>query len=246
MHPLRSQLCTPTHSFAPVQVSFSSRLSVATLARSPMCAAVAVVTLGMLTPYLRSSPSRGVSLEALVMRLAPPKPEVPVGDRHGGVTDARHLAYRRHSARRGAGCRMGVPEPAPSSGILLQEATPEMLADVALLRTKIFYPEMLESPYNKYLQAKSFVEAMQKKTAVLVALAPHADADDDLDPRKLQERRSAMATVGSADLVIEPVGGGGAPLALTLTLSSDPDSDPDPNPSPSPNPNPNQARRSRT
>ena len=183
-----------------------------------MCAAVAVVTLGMLVPCLRTSPSRGVSPEALVMRLALPKPEAPAGDRHGGVTDERHLAYRRHSARRGAGCRMGMPEPTPSSGILLQEATPEMLADVALLRTKIFYPEMLESPYNKYLQAKSFVEAMQQKTAVLVALAPHADADDELDLRKLQKPRSAMATVGSADLVIEAVGGGGAPLAYVTNV----------------------------
>lgn len=176
-----------------------------------MCAAVAVVTLGMLMPYLRSSPSRGVSLEAPVMRLAFPKPEVL-------LFDERHLACRRHSARRGAGCRMGVPEPTPSSGIRLQEATPEMLADVALLRTKIFYPEMLESPYNKYLQAKSFVEAMQQKTAVLVALAPHADADDEPDPRKLHRPRSAMATVGSADLVIEPVGGGGAPLAYVTNV----------------------------
>ena len=113
---------------------------------------------------------------------------------------------------------MGLPEPAPPSGILLREATPEMLADVALLRTKIFYPEMLESPYNKYLQAKTFVEAMQKKTAVLVALAPHADggADDELDLRKLKGPRSDMATVASADLVIEDVGG--APIAYVTNV----------------------------
>ena len=177
-----------------------------------MHAAAAVVTLGMIMPHLRPPPSSGVLPETPAMRLAWPKPK------HAGGADERHLACHGHSARLGQSCLMGLPEPAPSSGILLREATPEMLADVALLRTKIFYPEMLESPYNKYLQAKTFVEAMQKKTAVLVALAPHADggADDELDLRKLKGPRSDMATVASADLVIEDVGG--APLAYVTNV----------------------------
>lgn len=177
-----------------------------------MHAAAAVVTLGMIMPHLRPPPSSGVLPETRALRLAWPKPK------HAGGADERHLACHGHSARLGQSCRMGLPEPAPPSGILLREATPEMLADVALLRTKIFYPEMLESPYNKYLQAKTFVEAMQKKTAVLVALAPHADggADDELDLRKLKGPRSDMATVASADLVIEDVGG--APLAYVTNV----------------------------
>ena len=183
-----------------------------------MYAAVVVVTLGMIMPHRRPPLSSGVLPETLAMRLALPKPEVPEGQRHAGGGDEHRLACQGHSARLGQSCLMAMPEPAPSSGILLREATPEMLADVALLRTKIFYPEMLESPYNKYLQAKTFVEAMQQKTAVLVALAPHADGDDDedLDLRKLKGPRSDMATVASADLVIEGVGG--APVAYVTNV----------------------------
>ena len=72
---------------------------------------------------------------------------------------------------------------------------------VALLRTKIFYPEMLESPYNQYLQAKTFVEAMQTKSAVLVALAPLSD----------------MAMVASADLVVDD-GGPAAAVAYVTNV----------------------------
>jgi len=187
--------------------------------RMPMYAAAAVVTLGMLTPHLWPPSSGVLPASPLAMRLALPKPKVRGGhQRHAGGVGERRLASYGHSARLGQGCLMGMPEPAPSSGTLLREATPEMLADVALLRTKIFYPEMLESPYNKYQQAKTFVEAMQQKTAVLVALAPHADggADDELDLRKLKGPRSDMATVASADLVIE--GLGGAPVAYVTNV----------------------------
>ena len=70
-----------------------------------------------------------------------------------------------------------------------------MLADVGLLRTKIFYPDMMKRGADQYLQTKKFVEAMQEKTAVLVALAPQ-----DGEERTM---------VGSADLLIEQVPGAG-------------------------------------
>ena len=132
-----------------------------------------LVALGMIMPHLRPAPSSGALPETPAMPLLLVEPGFGVldGQRDRRGAGERCLAYQLHSARLGLGrrCLAAMLAPDPPSGVVLREATPEMLADVALLRTKIFYPEMLESPYNKYLQAKTFVEQRVESVLSLAA-----------------------------------------------------------------------------
>jgi len=130
-----------------------------------------------------------------------PEPTAPVSVPEPAVD----VANSEPAAVSEPGLAAVTPDPEPAAviaDVVCRASTPDEGKGVAGLRVHTFCPQ-LKSPYNKYVQRNVYEEAMQTKSATLVAIGelPHKQAENWMDLLVVDEDDTGPV-IGCADLML--------------------------------------------